>query len=231
MEIKQYRYGYDNFSYLMCTEKQALAIDGGAVDKIADYVESTNRTLKIITNTHSHPDHTVGNQQLLKKTNAKFMDHSLLSKKGFIELDDEKIEVFATPGHTQDSVVFRALNALITGDTLFNGTVGNCFSGDLDGFFQSIKQLMQFPLDTKIYAGHDYVLEALRFAKDLEPNNEEIDVFQKEYSPDHVVSTLADELRVNTFLRFSEPSIIDMLESRGLPCGTELERWRSLMED
>ncbi len=231
LEIKQFRYAHDNFSYLICTEKLALAIDGGAVDGIVDFVESTNRTLETITNTHSHSDHTAGNQELMKRTHAELVDHRVLGREGFVALGDEKIEVLETPGHTKDSVVFATQNVLILGDTLFNGTVGNCFTGYLDEFFSSIEKLMRFPLNTTIYAGHDYVLESLAFAKTLEPHNKEIDVYRKNYDPTHVVSTLEEELKVNPFLRFNEPSIINMLKSRGLPSDTALERWGSLMAD
>jgi hydroxyacylglutathione hydrolase len=118
---------------------------------------------------------------------------------------------------------------LITGDTLFNGTVGNCFSGDLKRFYDSIKLLMGFPGETIIYAGHDYVLESMAFAKNLEPDNHDIDLFLKKYDPDHVFSTMDEEMKINPYLRFNESKIITLLEEKGLPVATEYERWESLM--
>ena len=118
---------------------------------------------------------------------------------------------------------------LITGDTLFNGTVGNCFSGDLKRFYDSIKLLMGFPGETIIYAGHDYVQESMAFAKNLEPDNRDIDLFLKKYDPEHVYSTIDEELKINPYLRFNESKIITLLKSKGLPVATEYERWESLM--
>ena len=43
-----------------------------------------------------------------------------------------------------------------------------------------------------------------------------------------VRSTLQDEYKVNRFLRFNHRKIISILEGRGLPVGTEYQRWESL---
>jgi len=118
---------------------------------------------------------------------------------------------------------------LITGDTLFNGTVGNCFSGDQRAFFRSIKRLLALPGDTLIYAGHDYVRDSVAMAEQLEPDNRDIERFRQAYDPGHVYSTLAEELKVNPYLRFNAPAIIALLRENELPHATEEERWLSLM--
>jgi hydroxyacylglutathione hydrolase len=118
---------------------------------------------------------------------------------------------------------------MVTGDTLFNGTVGNCFSGDLKGFYHSIKHLLSFPDETIVYAGHDYVTDSMVVAKRLEPENPDIDRFLTDYRPEHVLSTLAEERKINPYLRFNEPEIIAFLKQQGLPVGTEFERWESIM--
>jgi len=65
MNIKQFRYAADNFSYLVYGQRFALAIDGGAVQEILTFVETHGLNLTDVTNTHSHPDHTAGTQELL----------------------------------------------------------------------------------------------------------------------------------------------------------------------
>ena len=134
-----------------------------------------------------------------------------------------------TPGHTEDSVIFATDECLITGDTLFNGTVGNCFSGDLKAFYRSILLLMSYPGSTRIYAGHDYVAASLAFARQLTPNNRAIDAYADRYDKNHVVSSLDDERAVNPYLRFNDPEIIHLLESEGLPTETEYQRWEGIM--
>ena len=229
MEIRQFRYSADNFSYMLYGKADALVIDGGAVNAIISFAEAHDLEIRYVTNTHSHPDHTMGTQALLERTGATYLDNSTLLRNGIIKLEDEEIRVYHTPGHTKDSLCFRAGNALISGDTLFNGTIGNCFSGDLDAFLTSLKMLLDSPENTIVYAGHDYVRESMMFAKILEPDSREIDLFLQKYDPGHVCSTFADELRVNPYLRFNEEKMIAVLEKKRLPVGTEKERWHSLM--
>jgi hydroxyacylglutathione hydrolase len=228
LNIEQFRYG-DNLAYLVYGIKEAMAIDGGAWQEILTFLDSNNLTLKFVTNTHQHYDHTPGNEYLLRKTKAKFLNSSTLADNEEIIIDGEAVVVYRTPGHTGDSVCFYAGDSLITGDTLFNATVGNCFSGDQKSFYHSIKRLMALPDDTKIYAGHDYIRDSLAFAKHLEPDNKDIERFRNSYDPDHVYSTLADERKINPYLRFNEEPIINLLKANNLRHATEWERWESLM--
>ena len=229
MEIKQFKYGADNLGYLVYGEKSAIAIDGGAANKILAYVQNQNLELKYVTNTHSHMDHTMGDQTLISRSKAKYLDFQTLLKLKDIEIDEDPIHVFHTPGHTADSVCFHFDNILIAGDTLFNGKVGRCFTGDYQRFLTAVKTILELPGETIVYAGHDYVEEYIEFAKKLEPDNEHLDPYLKRYDPDHVFATLADERKVDPFLRFNDEKIISILGEKGLPANTELERWESLM--
>ena len=228
LNIEQFHYG-DNLAYLVYRKTEAIAIDGGAWQEILESLATNNLTLKFVTNTHQHYDHTPGNEQLLRKTKAKFLNSSTLADNEEILIDGETVIVYRTPGHTSDSICFYTGNSLITGDTLFNGTVGNCFSGDQKSFYQSIKRLMSLPDDTKIYAGHDYVRDSVAFAKHLEPGNKDIERFWNSYDPAHVYSTLAEERKINPYLRFNEEPIINLLKANNLRRATEWERWESLM--
>lgn len=231
MKVKQFRYSSDNLGYLIYGEKEAVAVDGGAVDEILVFLESSGLELKYVINTHSHYDHTSGNKGLLNKSAAQFLDNATLLEKKSFEIHGEKINVFHTPGHMNDCLTFQVGNILITGDTLFTGTVGNCFSGNLRGFFESIKFLLTFPKETIIYPGHDYVREALIYGKSVEPDNPDIDRFLEKYNPGHICSTLEDELKINLFLRFNDEKVIAMLREKKLPAETEYERWMALMNE
>ena len=229
LNIEQFRYGSDNFAYIIHGKKQAMAIDGGAWKEILSFLKTNNLSLEFVTNTHSHYDHTPGNNHLLKATRANFLNSATLPDNHKIMIDGETVLVYRTPGHTDDSVCFHANNSLITGDTLFNGTIGNCFSGNQKNFYLSIKRLMALPDDTKIYAGHDYIRDSLAFARHLEPDNKDIDRFWNSYDREHVYSTMLDERRINPYLRFNEEAIINILKENNLPRATEGERWESLM--
>lgn len=229
MNIKQFRYGADNLSYLIYGKNDAIAIDGGAVAEIMDFAGAAGLTLAVVTNTHAHPDHTSGNQSLLKMSAARLRDHSELARQGGISLENEFIRVLPTPGHTMDSVTFDCDGCLITGDTLFNGTVGTCFSGDLKAFYRSIRLLLDLPMNTKVYAGHDYVAYAMAFARLVEPDNRNIDRYLAGYTAEHVFSRLGDELKVNPFVRYNDPEMIEILKARGAATATEYERFEGVM--
>jgi len=229
MRIEQFRYGRDNLAYLLYGARQALAIDGGAAERMNEFVKERDLQLTAIVNTHSHGDHTSGNGPLHELSGAPVLAVETVRKMKRIELDNEVVEVLETPGHTLDSVCFRAAELLVTGDTLFNGTVGNCFSGEMGLFFSSVKKLMRLPPETKIYAGHDYVRDSFAFAARLEPDNAAIPRFLARYNAGLVVSTLADEFAINPFLRFNERTIVELLAARKMKRGTEFERWESLM--
>lgn len=229
MKIKQFFYGGDNLGYLLYAGVHALAVDGGAVDEIINFARHAGLTQLRVTNTHGHADHTTGTRRLAQSPGAVYIDHRRFADGDTIDLGGQTVTVRLTPGHTTDSVTFAADDFLVTGDTLFNGTVGNCFSGDLKAFYHSIRLLIGYPPATRIYAGHDYVAASLAVARLLTPSNRAIDAYAARYDKDHVVSTLADELAVNPYLRFNAPEIIDLLNSKNLPTETEYQRWEGMM--
>jgi len=231
MEIQQFRYANDNLGYLVYTKASGLAVDGGNPDAMVAFANDKGIRITQVTNTHTHPDHTLGNAVLLEKTGAKFLDCRQFTHGQQIEIEPgEALEVLKTPGHTRDSVCFKGDKFLVTGDTLFNATVGNCFSGDLNAYYRSLKMLMAMPGQTQVFAGHDYVAESLAAAWSIEKDNPDIQAYGKKVTPDLVVSTLADELKVNPYLRFNAPAIVQRLEDRNMPRNTEAERFSSLME-
>lgn len=231
MDIQQFKYGADNLGYLVYGEKSSIAIDPGAPEEMAKFATEKDISIDIVTNTHTHGDHTQGNNDLLKRTNARFIDSTTLSHGQVLDLKDATgLEVMLTPGHTVDSLCFKGDGFIVTGDTLFNATVGNCFSGDLEAFFNSLKQLMALPGDTLVYAGHDYVLDSLKYAKIIEPDNPNLNVYASSYNPDHVVSLLSDELKVNPYLRFNTSSMIERLKEKNLPRETQFQRFSSVMD-
>lgn len=229
MNLQQFPYSSDNFSYVIHGQHTALAIDGGAVEPILDYVQKNRLQLTHVTHTHLHPDHTCGTRELMNRSGAALLDGAFLAGHSQIEVDDTTVRVYPTPGHTDDSVTFHVQACLITGDTLFNGTIGNCFSGDLQAFYESIKFLMAFPEDTVVYAGHDYLKYAMSFTRLIEPDNPDIAPYLKAYNPSHVCSRLGDELKVNPYLRFNDSRFIEVLKKRNLPVATEFQRWESVM--
>ena len=230
MFVKQFRYSADNLGYLLYSANEGIAIDAGAVQDIISFAKKNRIQIKYVTNTHSHHDHTSGNKEMLQKTGAQFIDCTKIKSDDKISLGQEILNIIYTPGHTDDSITFQADDFLITGDTLFNGTIGNCFSGDFKAFFQSLKRLISFSEKTRIYSGHDYVKESIQIAKSIEKDNLYIHEYTKKYNPQLIVSLLGDELKLNPFLRFNTPDMIKNLKKQNMPVDTEFERFNSIME-
>lgn len=229
-KIKQFRYGTDNLGYLIYDDNVAMAVDGGAAREILAFLAASGRKLRWVANTHNHHDHTLGNAALLRETEARLLTFpEVVTGESMPRIAGEDIQVFPTPGHSEDSLSFYFPGVVLTGDTLFNGTVGNCFTGDLRSFYESIRKLMALPPDTVVHAGHDYVRLAMDFLGHLDPEGSEVDYYMAKYDPGHVHSCLRDELAVNPYLRLDDPRIKFLLEGRGLAAGDSWQRWLSLM--
>jgi hydroxyacylglutathione hydrolase len=229
MNLKQFRYGDGNFAYLIYNNQSAAAVDGGATEEILGFLNDNSLSLEYVINTHDHADHTPGNNELLKNSKAKFLSTAELTVMKFLKLEESSISVFPTPGHTMDSITFSYENWMITGDTLFNGTVGNCYSGNYEIYFKSLESILNHNPNTRIFAGHDLVNYALGVAEKLDPKNPHIDPYRKSYNADLVVSTLEMELKVNPFVRFNDTSLDDYRNKLKMPLNSAYEKWRAMM--
>ncbi len=85
MKIQQFRYASDNLGYLIFGRHTAVAIDGGAVSDIVAFLSEKGLRLAYATNTHSHADHTTGTKDLLKQTDAAYIDIPTLRQKEEID--------------------------------------------------------------------------------------------------------------------------------------------------
>ncbi|MBW2995419.1 MBL fold metallo-hydrolase [Candidatus Woesearchaeota archaeon] len=151
MKIHQIKGGYDrNFSYLVVSGNEAVLIDPFQDEEIDEKLK--NITLKYIINTHSHFDHTEGNDYY-KKFGAEIVGFS----EDELEFGKTKIKFIHTPGHTNDSMCILIEGNLFTGDTLFVGKVGGTGSEkQAKDEWDSLQKLMKLPDSTIIYPGHDY---------------------------------------------------------------------------
>lgn len=75
-----------------------------------------------------------------------------------LSLGKLQAEVIHTPGHTPGGVCFyfESDKVLISGDTLFQGSIGNLSfpTADPEAMWQSLKKLATLPPETRVYPGH-----------------------------------------------------------------------------
>ena len=108
--------------------------------------------------------------------------------------------------------------SLFSGDTLFAAGAGRCdLGGDPEALFNTFStQLAELPGSTRVYPGHDYLVNNLGFTVDREPDNERALALQREllqsYDPKvPVVTTLELEREINTFFRVTSKTVIRRL--------------------
>ena len=216
----------DNYIWLMTTNEGSIVVDPGENINLLKVIEKKNIKLDAILITHHHYDHTGGIEELLIKypnlkvygpnnnvdlIKSRLGDGELLN---VIGIDFEVIEI---PGHTLDHIAYYAnINnspVLFCGDTLFAGGCGRVFEGTLDQMYDSLMKLKKLPKNTRIYCGHEYTINNLKFAKAVEPDNidlikrydEALDL-RKNNIPT-LPSTISIELKTNPFLRADENNV------------------------
>ncbi len=167
--------------------RAAIIVDPGDSGKrIIDHIENKQLIPKLILNTHCHADHVGGVGAVVEHFKIPFLCHEddefLLTDPGQRELaeyvglkpppkndapvtdgevvdlcDDFSIRVIHTPGHTPGGVSLVADGRLISGDTLFQNSIGRSDlpGGNHETLIASIKdKLLVLPDDTVVYPGH-----------------------------------------------------------------------------
>ncbi|HSV53878.1 MAG TPA: hydroxyacylglutathione hydrolase [Burkholderiaceae bacterium] len=225
---------YRNFNYLIaCPETgEALAIDPLDHEKTLATAKVKGWQITQILNTHEHHDHTGGNAAVVAATGARLIAHHKAGARipgvdrGVQAGDVIKVgktvelECLDTPGHTMCHVCLRSHTdqpALFSGDTLFNAGAGNVHNGgSVDALYTTfVDQLARLPENTRVYPGHDYIENNLKFTLAREPGNAAAkDLLPRVEGHDPVqslVTTLAEEKQFNTFFRLANADLIAKL--------------------
>ncbi len=162
-------------------------VDATFIENVLSETQSAGHTVEWVLETHAHADHLTAADLVRKRTGAKTAcgrairevqknfsrvfnmndtptDGSqfdrLLAEGDVILLGQLEIHVLETPGHTGDSVTYRAGDAAFIGDTLFSPSLGSArcdFPGGSAGqLYDSIRKLYQLPGETRLFLCHDY---------------------------------------------------------------------------
>ena len=165
--------------------KRAMIVDpGDEPDRIMSAVGEEGFSVDYLVCTHAHFDHVGAVPDVRKETGAKILVHKdeldiyhaardmaafwgydmeplpepdLLVKDGDeIKLGALLFRVLHTPGHSPGGACLFGEGVVITGDTLFAGSVGRTdfHGGDMTMLKQSFGRLLALPPDTKVLAGH-----------------------------------------------------------------------------
>lgn len=136
-------------------------------------------------------------------------DYIAVGDNGSIAFAGNTAQVIATPGHTQDHVLYYFKNnkALFVGDTIFSLGCGRAFEGTTEELYNSIQKIKSSPKDTMLYSAHEYTASNAKFCLAVDPENaaltkriEDVKKLQANDQPTLPVS-LEMEMATNPFLR------------------------------
>jgi len=232
--VAQLTHGSQHCYLLVCPgTREALVIDPGVPDFL-EQVRALDVKVSAVLNTHSHYDHTGGNQAFIDAFGAALLGFSggdqLLEEGSEVRWGGQRGRVMHTPGHTPDSICLRADPFLFAGDTLFIASCGNAFGeAGMHAMYESLKRLDAMPAETIFCCGHDYVVSGLEYVLRIEPDNaaakHKLAAVERAHQEGRaVVSTLAEERAYNPFWRLETEEMARFLGRAGGLVPTD--RWQ-----
>ena len=230
----------DNYLWLIHDGVHAAVVDPGDAAPILTALSKHRLSLVAILLTHHHGDHIGGVQTLLDHTKVPVFGPRGESIDGVTTLLGEgdvvtvpelslTLSVLDVPGHTRGHIAYVATNAgwLFCGDTLFAGGCGRLFEGTAQQMTASLAKLAALPASTKVFCAHEYTMSNLRFARDVEPGNADLQTrfvteqAKRDVNQPTVPSTIGMEQLTNPFLRYREPAITQRLVEEGRLAGND----------
>jgi hydroxyacylglutathione hydrolase len=173
--------------YVITSRSEVIIVDpGDEPERILRFVKDIDATPTRIVATHTHFDHVLGVDGVRRAAKTPFLIHqddlpmleSMQSRvrqfMGFevppppkvdgyvkdgdiLRLGDETIRVLHTPGHSPGSISLAGNGFVLTGDALFNQSIGRTDlpGGDLETLLRSItEQLFKLDDEAIVYPGH-----------------------------------------------------------------------------
>ncbi|MBD0330386.1 MAG: MBL fold metallo-hydrolase [Thermoleophilia bacterium] len=135
--------GWLSNAYLVWDEgtREAFFVDSGApLDPLAATVERKRLDVRRLLTTHGHHDHVAGDDELAGRYGVRS------------ERSAPGVEAIATPGHSDDHLVFVLDGLCFSGDLLFRDAVGG--GPDAGVIRDSVLRVLELPDETRVLPGH-----------------------------------------------------------------------------
>ncbi|GCB65989.1 hydroxyacylglutathione hydrolase, mitochondrial isoform X1 [Scyliorhinus torazame] len=222
----------DNYMYLLIDNetKEAAVVDPVEPQKVVEAVKKHGVKLTTVLTTHHHWDHAGGNEELVMKVpdlqvyggddRIRALTCRATHKKTF-QVGSLNVRCLFTPCHTSGHICYFVTKensseapAVFTGDTLFVAGCGKFFEGSGEEMYRALIDILgSLPPETRVYCGHEYTINNLKFARHVEPNNAAIKqklAWAKEHyglGKPTIPSTIGEEFSYNPFMRVREKSV------------------------
>lgn len=229
----------DNYVWAIHDGRRAALVDPGESHPILAWLRDRGIELGAILVTHHHADHIGGIEELLAVHPVPVFGPTRggalaqpVAEGDTVDLPGLpwRMRVLDTPGHTLDHVCYVGHGHLFCGDTLFSCGCGKLFEGTPAELYASLGKLARLPGDTLMHCAHEYTLDNIAFAQEVEPDNPalrhrhaEALRLRKAGLPTLPVS-MATEMETNPFLRCDlEPVRVAAAQHLGSPVNPGVE--------
>ena len=243
----------DNYIWMLHDGRNAVVVDPGDAAPVIAALDELQLALAAILVTHHHADHVGGVNALRARLHGRvYGPKRERIPEPFVPLADGDVvevlglhfEVIDVPGHTAGHIAyFQRTGAeaplLFCGDTLFSGGCGRLFEGTPEQMHHSLARLAALPGATRVCCTHEYTLSNLKFARAVEPHNDDLAAYnawceaQRAEGLPTLPSTVAQELRINPFLRCGLPAVVQTARHHGASTDdptavfAALRRWKN----
>ncbi len=207
----------DNWVYLVCRDGEAVLVDAGEAQPVFQALEENGLRLQKLLITHTHHDHVGGCRKIQDRLGVQSTSPAVES--GEVPMLGTVCRSISTPGHmaVHKCYHFPELGILFAGDTLINGACGRLLGGTAEQLFSSLRTICELPDETRIFGGHDYLIDNMEFALSVEPGNADMQARLALYRTDPaaaIFATLAEEKKTNPFLRVGSVGEFAVLRKR-----------------